>query len=103
MKILGATEFSAPANLTPSTSGIGRSKQPSASEVSFGDVMKGMLQDLDGTLRSAEQKAIGSLTGEVPIQDVVETMVRAEQQVQLTSAVRDKIVAAYLELTRMPI
>jgi flagellar hook-basal body complex protein FliE len=103
MKVLGVTDFAAPVNLAPSTSTAARNKTLAPSEASFGDVMMGMLRDLDGTLRTAEQKAVGGLTGEVPIQEVVETMVRAEQKVQMTSAVRDKIVSAYLELTRMPI
>ncbi len=103
MKILGATDFAAPVNLAQSTGSATRAGTAAPSEVSFGDVMQSMLKNLDGTLRNAEQQAIGALTGEVPLQKVVETVVQAEQKVQLTSAVRDKIVAAYLELTRMPI
>ncbi len=69
----------------------------------FGDVLKSMLSDLDRSLRAAEQNAIGAMTGDVSLQKAVESVVQAEQKVQLTAAVRDKIVAAYLELTRMQI
>ncbi len=69
----------------------------------FGDVLKSMLSDMDHSLRAAEQNAIGAMTGDVSLQKAVESVVQAEQKVQLTVAVRDKIVAAYLELTRMQI
>jgi flagellar hook-basal body complex protein FliE len=62
-----------------------------------------MMSDFDMSLRSAEKLSVGALTGDVPLQKVVEAVVAAEQKVQLTTSVRDKIVAAYLELTRMPI
>jgi len=75
----------------------------SAPDMSFGDVFKSMMRDVDQSLRGAEQSAIGALTGDVPLQKAVDSVVHAEQKVQLTAAVRDKIVAAYLELTRMQI
>ncbi|MBY0226777.1 MAG: flagellar hook-basal body complex protein FliE [Hyphomicrobium sp.] len=103
MKILGASAFVAPANLAPA---VGRSQpvpSPSVSEGGFGDVLSQMMKNVDESLRSAERLSVGALTGEVPLQKVVETVVAAEQTVQLTTAVRDKIVAAYVELTRMPI
>lgn len=102
MKVLGVNNFVAPANVAPS---IGRAA-PAAETVtqkSFGDVLTNMMKNVDQTLRSAEQMSVGALTGDVPIQKVVESVVAAEQKVQLTTAVRDKIVSAYLELTRMPI
>lgn len=71
--------------------------------LAFGDVMRSMIEDADRSLRQAEKVSIDGLTGKASVQDVVETVMQAEQKVQLTAAVRDKIVAAYLELTRMPI
>ncbi|HMN38727.1 MAG TPA: flagellar hook-basal body complex protein FliE [Hyphomicrobium sp.] len=70
---------------------------------SFGEVLGRMISDVDSSVRAAEKHAIGALTGNVPLQKAVESVVQAEQKVQLTTAVRDKIVAAYLELSRMQI
>jgi flagellar hook-basal body complex protein FliE len=103
MKILGATDFASPVNLARPNSSPSVSGAPSPGSNSFGDVLVGMMNDLDGTLRTAEKLSVGALTGDVPLQKVVESVVQAEQKVQLSSALRDKIVAAYLELTRMPI
>lgn len=103
MKLLGATTLPAPVNLAPPVASTPSPTSPSATAGGFGDVLSGMMMDVDSSLRSAEQLSIGALTGNVPLQKVVETVVQAEQKIQLTTAVRDKIVSAYLELTRMQI
>ena len=104
MKILSSIAAAPPVNLA---TGKGAGEAPNLNgmgpQPSFGAVLSGMLKDVDGTLRSAERLSIAALSGDAPLQKVVETVVLAEQKVQLTTAVRDKIVAAYLELTRMPI
>lgn len=103
MRILGASAFVAPASLAPAVVRPQPATSRPVSETSFGDVLSHMMRNVDDSLRSAERLSVGALTGEVPLQKVVETVVAAEQTVQLTTAVRDKIVAAYVELTRMPI
>ncbi|MEZ5899378.1 MAG: flagellar hook-basal body complex protein FliE [Hyphomicrobiaceae bacterium] len=103
MKISGSVGFeSTPQLLAPGSTTLAKAGL-SASDMSFGDVLKTMMKDVDQSLRGAEQSAIGALTGEVPLQKAVDSVVHAEQKIQLTAAVRDKIVAAYLELTRMQI
>ncbi|MDX2308819.1 MAG: flagellar hook-basal body complex protein FliE [Hyphomicrobium sp.] len=104
MKIDAAFNAPSAAALLPSkppagTAGAGAS----APDGSFGAVFASMLQDVNASLRSAEHLSIGALTGDVPLQKAVEAVVSAEQKVQLTTAVRDKIVAAYLDLARMQI
>lgn len=104
MKVIGATNFASPANLAPAKAGAaGAQAAEGPAQVSFGDVLSRMMVDADHSIRGAEQAAVGGLAGDVPVQKVVEKVLEAEQKVQLTMAVRDKIVAAYLELTRMPI
>jgi flagellar hook-basal body complex protein FliE len=44
-----------------------------------------------------------SMTGDVPTRDVVNAVMDAEQSLQTAIAIRDKIVQAYLEISRMPI
>lgn len=92
----GGVQHVAPALVSP---GAGAA----AADPGFADVLKSMLSDVDRSLRAAEQNAIGAMTGDVSLQKAVESVVQAEQKVQLTAAVRDKIVAAYLELSRMQI
>lgn len=103
MKIPGNLAPVAPNNLGPSSSAAALGKAMPAGGSQFAEVLSSMMSDFDSSLRAAEKLSVGALTGDVPLQKVVEAVVAAEQKVQLTTSVRDKIVAAYLELTRMPI
>ena len=103
MKIPGNLSPVIAAGLDISSPAAAPGKAPPSGGPQFADVLSGMMSDFDMSLRSAEKLSVGALTGDVPLQKVVEAVVAAEQKVQLTTSVRDKIVAAYLELTRMPI
>ena len=73
------------------------------SGASFSDALKLMAQDMSVSLERAEAAAIGGVKGQVPVREVVETVLQAEQSLKAAIAVRDKVVAAYLELSRMQI
>lgn len=53
--------------------------------------------------RSADVAATRALTGEGSVTDVVLAVSRAELTLQTAVAVRDRVVAAYQEIARMPI
>ncbi len=55
------------------------------------------------TLKAGEAAAIAGMQGKASVQQVVEAVMSAEQTLQSAIAVRDKVVAAYLELSRMQI
>lgn len=69
----------------------------------FGDVMAQLATGLRTSLRTGEAAAISGIQGKASTQQVVEAVMDAEQSLQTAIAVRDKVVAAYLELSRMPI
>lgn len=54
-------------------------------------------------LDRADQAAAGFATGAVDAQGVVEAMAQAEAALQTVITVRDRIVAAYQEVLRMPL
>lgn len=54
-------------------------------------------------LRQGEAAAISGVIGEMPVQQAVEKVLEAERALQTAIAVRDKIVGAYLEISRMQI
>lgn len=54
-------------------------------------------------LRNAEAVSIAGMKGTASTQEVVEKVMQAEQTLQASIAVRDKVVAAYLEISRMQI
>ncbi|MCG7504669.1 flagellar hook-basal body complex protein FliE [Mesorhizobium retamae] len=55
------------------------------------------------TLQNAEQVSIQALKGDVDTRQVVDAVMGAQQALQTTIAIRDKIVTAYLEISRMSI
>lgn len=69
----------------------------------FGDVMAQLASGLRTSLRTGEATAISGIQGKASTQQVVEAVMSAEQSLQTAIAVRDKVVAAYLELSRMAI
>jgi flagellar hook-basal body complex protein FliE len=54
-------------------------------------------------LKEGEDAAIKGITGEMPVQQAVEKILDAERNLQAAISVRDKIVSAYLEISRMQI
>jgi len=63
---------------------------------------KAALSAID-TLKAGEATAISGVQGKASVQQVAEQVMAAEQTLQSAIVVRDKVVAAYLELSRMQI
>ena len=55
------------------------------------------------TVRTGDQMAIAGLNGQVGLQQVVEATMAMESTVQVSVALRDKLVEAYQDIMRMPI
>lgn len=87
--------------------GIGSSASVGAAQATgaadFGSVLAELAGKAVDTLKAGEAAATAGLTGKASVQDVVEAVMAAEQTLQASIAVRDKVVAAYLELSRMAI
>ncbi|ORE95069.1 flagellar hook-basal body complex protein FliE [Aurantimonas sp. 22II-16-19i] len=69
----------------------------------FGAVLTQLATDAVSTMKTAEATSIKGVSGEASTQAVVEAVMDAERTLQTAIAVRDKAVAAYLELSRMAI
>ena len=69
----------------------------------FTSVLAGFAGRALDTMRAGETAAVAGLKGEAPLQEVVDKVMAAEQALQATLAVREKIVAAWLEINRMTI
>jgi flagellar hook-basal body complex protein FliE len=69
----------------------------------FDGVLQQVATDAIGTLKAGEAASISSIQGKVSAQRVVEAVMSAEQTLQMAIAVRDKVVQAYQEVTRMAI
>jgi flagellar hook-basal body complex protein FliE len=56
-----------------------------------------------GTLEHAEQMSVQGLQGQADTREVVDAVMSAEQALTAAVAIRDKIVSAYMEVSRMAI
>nr|WP_280954197.1 flagellar hook-basal body complex protein FliE [Hoeflea marina] len=70
---------------------------------SFTDVLQSLSTDVVGNLRNAETQSLRSVHGEADTREVVDALMSAEQSLQTAIAIRDKVVSAYLEITKMQI
>ena len=70
---------------------------------SFADVLAEMTGNPVDALKSSEAAAIGGIQGTVSVQEVVQSIMTAQESLQTAIAIRDKVVSAYQELTRMAI
>ena len=60
-------------------------------------------QDFVNTLENAEAMSIKGIKGEASAYEVASAVMEAEQTIRMAVSVRDKIVNAYLEISRMQI
>lgn len=70
---------------------------------SFADALTAAAGGAGQSLALAEQLSLKALTGGAQTREVVDAVMQAEQSLQAAIAIRDKIVTAYLEITRMSI
>ncbi len=69
----------------------------------FSAVMADVSQRLFDNLAQGEAAGIAGVQGKAAVQDVVQAVMSAEQSLTLAMAVRDKVVAAYQQVSQMPI
>jgi len=72
-------------------------------EKDFGSVLANMITNTIDTVKASESTSAAGVRGQASVQQVVEAVMAAEQSLQSSLAVRDKIVQAYLEISRMQI
>ncbi len=70
---------------------------------SFSDLVAKNASQAVETVRQGDATALAGLTGQAGIQQVVEATMAMESTVQVSVALRDKLVEAYQEVIRMPI
>ncbi|WP_102830527.1 flagellar hook-basal body complex protein FliE [Bartonella bovis] len=74
------------------------------SSVSFSKILSEIVGAAEMKLQNAESLSIGSLSGsDVGVREVVNSVMEAERSLSTAIALRDKMVQAYLEVSRMQI
>jgi flagellar hook-basal body complex protein FliE len=77
--------------------------QRGAGNADFMTMLASLAEDTAAKLKAGEAAAAAGVSGKASIQDVAEALMAAEHTLQASIAVRDKAVAAYLEISRMQI
>ncbi len=100
----GAGAYAATQNLIaaggrkPAAGGTGGS-----SAADFGGLVRNAVESVAQTGRKAETQAAAAMTGKADIVDVVTAVAESEAALETMVAVRDRVIAAYEEIMRMPI
>ncbi len=76
---------------------------PQQSGGDFASMLGKLAGETADTLRQGEAAALSGITGSLPLQTLVDRVMVAERTLQTAIAVRDKVVSAYLEVSRMQI
>jgi flagellar hook-basal body complex protein FliE len=85
------------------TDEVARAVQPTTTTgPDFGRVFAEVGEAID-RLKTAEATSISAIDGRASVQQVVESVIAAEQSLHTVLAVRDKMVSAYQSLAQMPI
>jgi len=76
---------------------------PAGAGENFGDMLKSAVDGVVDTISKGEQASLQAATGKADLAQVTEAINNAEVAVQTVTAVRDRVVAAYQDIMRMPI
>lgn len=76
---------------------------PAAEGPSFASLVRNAMGDVERTGMDAEAKSAAHLAGKGELIDVVTALTAAETTLETVIAVRDRVISAYQEISRMPI
>ena len=70
---------------------------------SFGSMIRSAIDQVSKTQKKSEAMSAQAVTGKADLTDVVQAVTDAELTLQTVMTVRDRLVAAYQDIMRMPI
>ena len=88
---------------TSSAASTASAGSTAASGGGFTETLRSMLESVDGTTGAANSAVTNMLGGSGDVHEAMIALQRAEMTMQLTVQVRNKLVAAYQDVMRMPI
>lgn len=104
MALNPAAAAAAYANSAKITSGaLPEIAQGESKGTNFAEMVKDAIGQVVSTGKKAETQAIAGVTGKAEVADVVAAITEAELTLQTVVAVRDKVIAAYQDIMKMPI
>ena len=106
LSLLGSVAAGAADSVSSLVPGVGAAGSGSVSapaSTDFGSVLAQVTGDAVDKLKVGEATAISGLQGKTSVQDVTKAVMDAQQSLQTAVAIRDKVVSAYQEVSRMSI
>ncbi len=97
---VGADALGSISSIAPAITGM---VSPASAPTDFSSMLAQVAGDAVNKLKGGEATAISGLQGKASIQDVTKSVMDAQQSLQTVVAVRDKVVSAYQEVSRMAI
>lgn len=86
------------------TSLLGQVQKPVENPgVSFASVLGSVANSTMDALKTAESKSVDAIQGKANTREVVDAVMEANQSLQTAIALRDKLVSAYLDISKMQI
>ncbi|MFZ1110054.1 MAG: flagellar hook-basal body complex protein FliE [Rhodomicrobium sp.] len=85
---------------------LGKQRSASAAAAApqdFASVLSDLASQAAATIKAGDATAVKGIQGQAPVQEVVQSVMRAQTSLQTALALRDKAVAAYQDLVKMTI
>jgi flagellar hook-basal body complex protein FliE len=101
--IAAANAYAALARMGEQTASLGRSAATTASAPDFSAVLKDVISAVSQAAQKSDVQAQAVASGKANMVDVVTAVAETETTVQTLVAVRDKVIAAYEDILKMPI
>ena len=95
------TAVSGVTNAVGATGLLGSSAPTPAPSQDFGSVLTDVAKNTVSNLKKAETTSADGIQGQASVQQVAEAVTSAQQSLQMALSVRDKVVSAYQEISRM--
>jgi flagellar hook-basal body complex protein FliE len=102
MSVPTVANFSVTASTAANAYGRVDAGQPASME-GFGNALTTALQGVVDSGHTADTQSAAAISGTGNLTDVVTAVNRAELALQTTAAIRDRVVAAYQDIMKMPI
>ncbi|WP_086997674.1 flagellar hook-basal body complex protein FliE [Rhizobium sullae] len=86
---------------TENSSTASSAAESAKNDQSFAAILGNMATQAVDTMKGAESMSFAGIKGTATTREVVDSMLQAEQTLQTAIAIRDKVVSAFLEVTKM--
>ncbi len=98
-----ANAYAALARLRDQATGLGNDAATTAGGPNFGSVLQQVMENVTESGRKSDAQANTVAAGKANMIDVVTAVAESETAIQALVSVRDKVIAAYEDILKMPI